>query len=256
MVVGTHNMSVVKGTTSGTRSLLLLLWDLCITLSTTSFSGLQKFGASSVQRQWERYWSWFQYFFLHVFFLALLLVNLLESSSEIPPPALNCSHIQHLEGVFMWLVMQLCQAEARICLWPIQKLRGKVVDAGVERDPQGWCQQLERCQQTPKHSRVLGHEQRLSINLSSLKASCYLVCLLLGRFPQQMNRIVKRKQRLLVLGHSHYGKNRRERTIWWWTIWGWNRRSLGSNESGHSSKWSFVSPWHRTSLKWTDPYFR
>lgn len=101
MVVGTHNMSVVKGTTSGTRSLLLLPWDLCITLSITSFSGLQKFGASSMQRQWERCWSWFQYFFLHVFFLAR--VTLLESSSEIPPPALICSHIQHLKGVFMWL---------------------------------------------------------------------------------------------------------------------------------------------------------
>lgn len=105
-----------------------------------------------MQRQWEHYWSWFQYIVLHgFFFLALLLVTLLESSSEISPPTFICSHSQHPEGVFMWLVMQLCLVKARTCLWPMRKLRGKLMDAfldaGRERDPQGWQPAVrERCQ--------------------------------------------------------------------------------------------------------------
>ena len=107
IVVGPHNMSVVKGTTSGTRLLVLLPWDLCITLSIISFSGLEGAqvcrnlvpvvckGSGNIVGAGSNIFS------CMFFFLALLLVTLLESSSEIPPLAFICSRIQRLEGVFM-----------------------------------------------------------------------------------------------------------------------------------------------------------
>lgn len=119
-----------------------------------------------------------------VFFCLFFLWACLRAAQRFLPLAFICSCIQHLEGVFMWLVMKLCQVKASTCFWPLHKLRGKCMDksldAGVER---GWrgIQQLERgSKQTPKQSHAPGDKQRLSMNLSSLKANCYLVCLLFG----------------------------------------------------------------------------
>lgn len=221
IVVGPRDMSMVNGTTSGSWLLVLLPWDPSITLSITLFSGLQ--GAIVCRNLLPIAYkssgnvtgvgsNFFLAFFILFFFSWHFLWPCLKAAQIFLP-------LHSFAPVFSSLKVCLCDWS---CSFAKPRL-GPVSGWNVWMHP--WVlvwkgtltadsQEFERgTNQTPKQSCVLGDEQRLSMNLSSFKASCYLVCLLLERFPQQINWFGKRKRRLPFLGHSRPGKNRGEREL-------------------------------------------